>query len=170
MATATTTQNKRQKSTSNGVDVESSSNRRVYLVTKSIDITVEDFGDLEQAYPDNDYIEQSEELVRENIEEKIVENYRTIYGSYEKAFNKAKELFVETKTYVNSLGVANDDDEEERDTDLDPAKYVVNPMLIENIVDYSMPMPKDAVVKTDETNYVSAHIKIIITEMELDLS
>ncbi len=168
MATATTTQNKRQKSSSNGDDVGSSN--RVYLVTKSIDISVEDFGDVEQAYPDNDYIEQSEELVRENIEEKIVENYRTIYGSYEKAFNKAKELFVETKTYVNSLGVVNDDDEEERDTDLDPAKYVVNPMLIENTVDYSMPMPKDAVVKTDETNYVSAHIKIIITEMELDLS
>ena len=165
---------KRQKTASGKEELQN-----VYLVTKMIDIEeVDDFGDLEAAYPDNDYVEQTEELVREEIEEKIHEIHKVVFGSYDKAFNVAKELFIEAKTYVNSLGNESNDENEggegdeddepkERDVDLDPSKFIVDPMLIENIVTYNVPM--DGQIETEETNLVSAHIKITIIELQLDL-
>ena len=59
---------------------------------------------------------------------------------------------------------------EKRDKDLDPSHCVQNPLLIENIVKYKEPL--GGVVgdedEDDTDTLMSAHIKIMITEMQLD--
>lgn len=146
-----------------GTDEESDDKieKTAFLVTKTIVISIDEFGDLEEAYPDCD---EPEEYAKEQIEQNISE--QVICCTYEKAFNKAKEFFVDAKQYVNCLGYEeNGKGKKPRDTDLDYTKYVVDPYLIENEVIYDAPFEDED--EDIECNVVSAKIKIVIKEMPL---
>ncbi len=127
-------------------------------------------GDLLKAYPDTDDMDQLEEHVRGSLKENTNENHGVIFSSYTKAFNLAKELFTEAKTYVNSIEAFDNEEEEgkdwERDVDTDPKKYIHGRMNIENNVILNVPMPDG--IETKETNMISARIRIVITELLLD--
>jgi hypothetical protein len=156
---------KKQKTETGGVKL-----KKVFLVTKNLKVLVIKFGDLKAAYPDDDDYDQTEERVRGELEENTNENHGVIFSSYAKAFNLAKELFTEAKTYVNSIEAFDNEEEEgknwERDVDTDPKKFIYGRMNIENNVILNVPMPGG--IETKETNMISARIRIVITEMLLD--
>lgn len=152
------------------VDLESGSQPTiVYLVTKDINIEVAEFGDLLQAFPDNDSLDQLEDMLKEELEEKIVENHKNIYLSLASAQSAAESLFVEAKTYVNSKGnvMRRHDGGQVRDTSLDPKLFAVDECTWLNEVEFEVDL--DGVDESEEgsTNFMTATIKIYISELEL---
>lgn len=136
----------------------------VYLVTKCIVVNINEFGDIYGKYPAVDSRLETEYLEKEKIEMNTSENSGSIYKTLESAQIAASRMFVEAKTFVNTLGSRRVIDESERDTDLNPDRFKVSPALHENSVEFDVKVYDD-----DDKNVhsVCAFIKIVITELTL---